>query len=460
MSQSPCLPAGENDCPADNARPDADATNAEQTNPQLPSLPTAPSQDATESLHLADKSSTPLPMTEPIHLPEVLSLMRRDLGDSFHIGDATTLARGLSAIRKSKGSIDHIPTHDQSSGQSPIDDTDTCEIVLDNPKFLERLEQLAGGELQRRLEGLDQFSLGDQPGVNLSEAFLAVLKVIVDSCLDALGDDLVGSYGRHLTFSCYFDGVLPRRDVQVISDPPKLFGNSGGDPDRTPLPKPAADVEMPSLKSDIDSNRFMGYEVDILLPPNHPDMTLGIARNRLKVKPKGLFGSCMLFHPTERVMHLLLISSYGKMTVSDGLDPFNPSHHKGILLLFAALLTWNTPVDAGFPQWCHKRQMHIELDADKRKAALRHIRNVLFELSPGNLAPLPPEWTIHTATTLKLHRWLQLELLTKGECCTRTDTRKGFLSFLSLLFMVLCSMLWQNSSSESRICETQGVAGQ
>ena len=67
------------------------------------------------------------------------------------------------------------------------------------------------------------------------------------------------------------------------------------------------------------------------------------------------------------------------MTASHALCPNRRVDHKNILHLILALLTWETPGDAGLPEWCNDSEMFVQRDEHDEKGVRMRKTEMLYE---------------------------------------------------------------------------------
>ena len=74
-----------------------------------------------------------------------------------------------------------------------------------------------------------------------------------------------------------------------------------------------------------------------------------------------------------------LVFHVGGMTASHGLSPNKPNDHQNILRLILALLTWETPGDAGLPEWCSDVEMFVQRGGDDQNGVQMRVTETLYE---------------------------------------------------------------------------------
>lgn len=316
------------------------------------------------------KSGDDLTNTLPTTQDKLKAFMSEELQDATWQLDATHLARALSA----KSRKDNAPPLSIVS----TDSVDHYDIAIDK----------MGPELENAIKF---FKPAKVISSTSETAHYDSLAAFLNSCLTACrtaAKSCSGHYYSALNFATWGrptkDGV---RDAHPLK--PDCVGAQN-------LPnKPSELWWRPQF-----GHRSSTVEIPVEVKDSWPELVsqaATYARSLINAVPLRQFSLVIGYNHQSRELRFLVFHA-GGLTSSPPLKPDKSKDQPAILRLFLSLLTWNSPGDAGFPEWCNDVDMYIQRSRDDRQGVEMRITQVYYDClgvrGRGSkivrLAPIPP----------------------------------------------------------------------
>jgi hypothetical protein len=95
-------------------------------------------------------------------------------------------------------------------------------------------------------------------------------------------------------------------------------------------------------------------------------------------EPLRQFSLVLAYNHAELKLRFLVFHA-GGLTASTGLLVNEPDHRRDILRLFLSLLTWESPGDAGIPEWGNNTDMFVQSNSDDNKGVRMKVKKVLYD---------------------------------------------------------------------------------
>jgi hypothetical protein len=102
------------------------------------------------------------------------------------------------------------------------------------------------------------------------------------------------------------------------------------------------------------------------------------ARALMTARPLRQFSLVIAYNHACQELRFLVFHA-GGLTSSRALRPNQRGDHKDILRLFLALLTWETPGDAGLPEWSNDVEMFIQRGEDDQNGLRMQVTETLYQ---------------------------------------------------------------------------------
>lgn len=117
-------------------------------------------------------------------------------------------------------------------------------------------------------------------------------------------------------------------------------------------------------------------EIPVELKGNWSPLIAQAGTALMSARPLRQFTLTIAYNHASHELPFLVFHA-GGLTASHALDPNKRDDHKDILRLSLALLTWETPGDAGLPEWSNDVEMFVQRGADDEDSVLMRVTETL-----------------------------------------------------------------------------------